>query len=73
MTKLFHVKIQVKKMKIDALFNSRSQENLITTDLGKKSGLEVFDHPNPYPLGWVNKDAKLNITCFPSVLFLLMK
>eukprot|EP00253_Pinus_taeda_P034565 PITA_34565 len=62
MTKLFHVKIQVKKTKIDALFDSRSQGNLIATDLVKKLGLEVRDHPNPYPLGWVHKDAELKVT-----------
>ena len=27
----------------------------------KKLGLEVRDHPNPYPLGWVHKDAKLKV------------
>ncbi len=25
-------------------------------------GLEVRDHSNPYPLGWVNKDAELKVT-----------
>lgn len=25
-------------------------------------GLEVRDHTNPYPLGWINKDAKLKVT-----------
>ena len=62
MTKIFHIKIQVKKTKTDALFESRLQENLITTELVKKLVLEVRDHPNPYPLGWVNKDAKLKVT-----------
>jgi hypothetical protein len=33
MTKLFHIKIQVKKTKIDALFDSGSQANLIVVDL----------------------------------------
>lgn len=28
----------------------------------KKLELEVCDHPNPYPLGWVNKDAELKVT-----------
>jgi hypothetical protein len=55
MTKLFHIKIQVKKTKIDAMFNSGSQANLIAVDLVNKLGLEVHDHPIPYPLGWVNK------------------
>jgi hypothetical protein len=40
------------------LFDSGSQDNLIAVDLVKKIGLEVHDHPIPYPLGWVNKDAR---------------
>eukprot|EP00253_Pinus_taeda_P023991 PITA_23991 len=59
MTKLFHVNIQVKKMKVDALFDSGSQETIIEVDLVKKLGMEVRDHPNPYPLGWVHKDVDL--------------
>lgn len=50
MEKLFHINIQVKKENIDALFDSGSQENLIILELVKKLGLEVRDHPNPYPL-----------------------
>jgi len=61
-TTLFKLKIQVKKTKIDALFESRSQENFIALDMAKKLRLEVRDHPNPYPLGWVHKDAELKIT-----------
>jgi hypothetical protein len=41
MTKLFHIKIQVKKIKIDALLDSSSQANLIATNLVSKLGLEV--------------------------------
>jgi len=49
-------------MKIDALFVSGSHENLIVVELVNKLGLEVHDNPNSYPLGWVNKDAKLKVT-----------
>jgi hypothetical protein len=31
-------------------------------DLVNNLGLEVHDHPIPYPLGWVNKDAKIKVT-----------
>jgi hypothetical protein len=62
MTKLFHIKIQVKKTNIDALFDSGSQDNIIEVDLVNKLGLEVHDHPIPYPLGWVNKDAEIKVT-----------
>jgi hypothetical protein len=57
MTKLFHIKIQVKKTKVDALFDSGSRANLIEKDLVNKIGLEFHDHPHPYSLGWVNKDV----------------
>ena len=41
------------------MFDSRRQGNIIATKLVKKLGLEVDDHPSPYPLGWVNKDVNL--------------
>jgi hypothetical protein len=62
MTKLFHIKTQVKKTKVDDLFDSGLQANLIAVDLVSKLGLEVHDHPIPYPLGWVNKDAEIKVT-----------
>ena len=61
-TKLFHIKIQIKKTKVDALFDSGSQANIIAADLVSKLGLEVHDHPSPYPLGWVKKDVELKVT-----------
>ena len=57
MTKLFHIKVYVQKKKLDDLFDSSSQPRLIATNLARKHGLKVQDHPNPYPLGWVNKDV----------------
>jgi hypothetical protein len=59
MTKLFHIKIQVKKTKVDALFDSSSQANLIVAVIWSTSLGWKF---SPYPLGWVNKDAKLKVT-----------
>jgi hypothetical protein len=61
MTKLLHVKIQAKKTKIDALFDFGSQDNIIVVDLVSNLGLEVHDHPSPYSLGWVNKDAEIKV------------
>jgi hypothetical protein len=60
MKELFDIEIQVKKTKIDALFDFDSQANLIIENLVRKLGLEVHDHPCSYPLGWVNKDAVLS-------------
>jgi hypothetical protein len=56
MEKLFHIKIQVKNIKVDALFNCGSQANLIADDLVNKLGLEVQYHSSPYRLEWMNKD-----------------
>jgi len=62
MTKLFHIKIQVKKTKRDDVFDFGSQANLIAVDLVMKLGLEVHDYPSPYQLGWVNKDVGIKVT-----------
>jgi hypothetical protein len=62
MTNLFHVNTRVKKTKIDVLFDFGSHDNLIVVDLISKLGLEVHDHPIPYPLGWVKKDANIKVT-----------
>jgi hypothetical protein len=61
MKQLFHIKIQDNNIKVDVIFNYVSCVNLIATDLVSNIGLEVHDHPSPYPLGWVNKDAKIKV------------
>lgn len=69
MIKLFHIKIHVKKTKVDALFNSGLQPYLIAKGFISNFGLEVCDHNYPYQLVWVNKDAKMQckINFFVSV------
>jgi hypothetical protein len=62
MTKLLHIKIQVKKTKIDALFNSGSHANLIAVDLVNNIVFEVHNNIIPYPFGWVKKDAEIKVT-----------
>jgi len=54
-TKIFYINIHVKKTKVDSLFISSSQANLIEFDLVSNLRLEFHDHPIPYPLVWVNK------------------
>ena len=51
-----------KHTKIDTLFDSGSQTNLISDDLVKKLNLETILHPKPYPLGWICKDTNLQVT-----------
>jgi hypothetical protein len=56
---LFHIRVVSKHTKIDALFDTRSQENLISEDTVKKLKLETIPHPKTYPLGWICDNAKL--------------
>jgi hypothetical protein len=62
MKKIFYMNIQVKRTKVDNLFDFGLKANLIETDLVRKLGLEVHDHPSPYSLGWVNNDANIKVT-----------
>jgi hypothetical protein len=59
---LFHVKVIVKHTKVDNLFDSGSQVNLIYEVIVKNLGLKMTHKKNPYPLGWVCEDAKLHVT-----------
>ena len=58
-TDIFHTRVITKHMKIDTRFDNGSQVNLISKEIAKKFGLETKRHVKPYPLGWVNEDAKL--------------
>jgi hypothetical protein len=59
---LFHIRFISKHTKIDTLFDTRSQENLISEDRVKKLHLKTTPHPKPYPLGWICDNAKLHVT-----------
>ena len=50
---IFHIRFVSKHTKIDTLFDSGSQANLISEDLVKKLNLETVIHPRPYPLRWI--------------------
>jgi hypothetical protein len=58
----FHIRVVSKHTKIDTLFDSRSQANLISEETVKKLKLETSPHPKPYPLGWICDNAKLQVT-----------
>ena len=59
---LFHIRIISKHTKIDTLFDSGSQANIISEDLVKKLKLETITHPKLYPLGWICKDDNLQVS-----------
>ena len=56
---LFHIRVVSKHTKIDTLFDSGSQANLISEDFVKKSGLQIIKNPRPYLLGWICKNENL--------------
>ena len=58
---IFHVRVIVKHTKVDTLFYSGSQVNLIYEAIVKKLGLNMTPHKKLYPLGWVCEDAKLHV------------
>ena len=59
---IFHIRFISKHTKIDTLFDSGSQVNMISEAIVKKLGLETKPHKNPYPLGWVCDKTKLQVT-----------
>ena len=59
---LFHIRVISKHKKIDTLFDSGSQVNLIFEAIVKKLGLLTTPHKKPYPLGCVCDKAKLQVT-----------
>eukprot|EP00253_Pinus_taeda_P006067 PITA_06067 len=58
----FHVRVISKHQKIDTLFDSGSQVNLISKAIVKKSRLLTTPHKKPYPSGWLCDEAKLQVT-----------
>jgi hypothetical protein len=59
---LFHIRVVSKHTKIDTLFDTGSQSNLISEETVKKLKLETIPHHKPYPLGWICDHAKLQVT-----------
>ena len=59
---LFHIRVVIKHTKVETLFDSGSQANLISDSFVKKLGLETKPHPSPYLFGWVSDKAKLQVT-----------
>eukprot|EP00253_Pinus_taeda_P013823 PITA_13823 len=69
---LFHIRIVVNHTKVEIVFDSVSQANLITESLAKKIVLETKPHPKPYPLGWIHDKEKLNVTQQWKVKFVIV-
>jgi hypothetical protein len=61
-SEIFHIRVITKHTKVDTLFYIGSQVNMISEAIVKKLGLETKPHKNPYSLGWVCDNAKLQVT-----------
>ena len=59
---LFHIRVITKQTKIITFIDSGSQANLILEEVVKKLGITTKPHEKPYPLGWVCKDKRLQVT-----------
>eukprot|EP00253_Pinus_taeda_P025508 PITA_25508 len=59
---LFHIRVISNHQKIDTLFDSGSQVNLIYEAMVRKLGLLTTPHKRPYPLDWLCDKAKLQVT-----------
>ena len=60
-----------KHTKIETLFHPGSLVNLISEIIVKKLGITTIPHPNPYPLGWVHDNAKLQVTKHFRLMFVI--
>lgn len=58
----FHIRVISKHRKIDTLFDSGSEANLIYENIIKILNLETITHHKPYPLGWVCENAQFQVT-----------
>jgi hypothetical protein len=58
-SELFHIRVVTKHIKMEIMFDPRSQVNLISEVIVNKLGLTTTPHQKSYPLGWVHDNKKL--------------
>jgi hypothetical protein len=59
---LFQIKVQVKNQKVNALFDSGSQCNMVFETLVDELGLETYDLVHPSSLAWLQGKSVMRIT-----------
>ena len=59
---LFHMFLKVKDCRVLTIIDSRSCNNLVSSDLIKKFGLATRSIPHPYHLEWFNNSGKVKVT-----------
>jgi hypothetical protein len=52
---LFHSQMWVKGTPLHFIVDSRSQKNLISTEVVKQLGLSTTPHSQPYNIGWLHQ------------------
>ena len=57
-SELLHIRLISKHTNIDTLFDSGSQDNLISEKIIKNYCLETKPHPKPYPLSWFCENSQ---------------
>ncbi|KAL0641682.1 hypothetical protein Bca4012_102537 [Brassica carinata] len=59
---LFHPRCLVQEMVCSLIIDGGSCTNVASAELVEKLGLQVFKHPKPYLLQWINDEGGLKIT-----------
>jgi hypothetical protein len=59
---LFHIRVIMRRTKVDTLIDNGSQSNLISEELVKQLGLKTQMHHNPYTLKWITNNHQMHIT-----------
>jgi hypothetical protein len=59
--RLFHSQMWVKGTLLHFIVDSRSQKNLISTEVVKLLGLSTTPHPQTYNIGWLRQGRYLNV------------
>jgi hypothetical protein len=57
--RLFHSQMWVNGTPLHFIVDSRSQKNLISTEVVKQLGLSTTPHPQPYSIGWLHQGRDL--------------
>jgi hypothetical protein len=59
---LFNSQMWVKGTPLHFIVDSRSQKNLISTEVVKQLGLSTTPHPQPYNIGWLHQRRDIRVS-----------
>jgi hypothetical protein len=60
--RLFRTACKTKDRKCKVIVDSRSTDNLISTEMVEKLELETTNHPSPYKVSWLQKGHQVSVT-----------